>query len=306
MPPLSRSASRQYAGHVNLQQPRVQANFDQQQQLEMMQYLQLVQHQRMQGSFQFPSTPLTTGTSLGTTLRPDEMTTFTDVRMPGQNAIINGISSNAETEVSRSADPPPRTHDQNLGGEFSEPLNSGSSYGDDMAKAMEYDVIQEVDRRSAEGLESPSTRACAVWKRPSPSEEKFTTRKPRDLDWKRKVRMRHKAALAKHQDPSERQAYLSALTEDYVKFCYNLHDVHDELRNKPSVKRTYDLEKRHTRWSYDGNNLTPYEIGGNSSSTEWLDANALWEKQRLRTWQQQYCLEGNASRNGTGGDGTTS
>ena len=118
--------------------------------------------------------------------------------------------------------------------------------------------------------------------------------------------MRHKAALAKHQDPSERQAYLSALTEDYVKFCYNLHDVHDELRNKPSVKRTYDLEKRHTRWSYDGNNLTPYEIGGNSSSTEWLDANALWEKQRLRTWQQQYCLEGNASGNGTGGDGTTS
>ena len=133
MPPLSRSASRQYAGYVNLQQPRVQANFDQQQQLEMMQYLQLVQHQQMQGSFQFPSTPHTMGTSLGTTLRPDEMTTFTDVRMPGQNAIINGISSNAETEVSRSADPPPRTHDQNLGGEFSEPLNSGSSYGDDLS-----------------------------------------------------------------------------------------------------------------------------------------------------------------------------
>ena len=84
MPPLSHSASRQYAGYVNLQQPRVQANFDQQQQLEMMQYLQLVQHQQMQGSFQFPSTPHTMGTSLGTTQRPDEITTFTDVRMAGQ------------------------------------------------------------------------------------------------------------------------------------------------------------------------------------------------------------------------------
>ena len=187
-----------------------------------------------------------------------------------------------------------------------ESLNSDSPYGEDKAKVMEYEVIQEVDKQSAERLKSPSTRTCAVWKRPSPSDEKFSTRDPCDLGWKKQERMRHKAALGKHQDPSERQAYLSALTEDYVKFCYNLHDVHDELRNKPSVKRTYDLEKCHTRWSYDGNNLTPYEIGGNSSSTEWLDANALWEKQRLRTWQQQYCLEGNASGNGTGGDGTTS
>ena len=126
MPPLSHSASRQYAGHVNLQQPRVQAIFDQQQQLEMMQYLQMVQHQQMQGSFQFPSTPHTMGTSLGTTQRPDEITTFTDVRMTGQNAINNGISSNAETVVSRSADPSPRTHDQNSVGELHNSLHTSS------------------------------------------------------------------------------------------------------------------------------------------------------------------------------------
>ena len=118
MPPLSHSASQQYAGHMNSQQPRVPANLDQQQQLEIMHYLQLMQHQQMHRNVTFPSTPPTMGTSSGTPQRQEEITTFTDVRMPGQHSIPNnGVSSTADTVVSRAADPTPRTHGHSVVGE---------------------------------------------------------------------------------------------------------------------------------------------------------------------------------------------
>ncbi|MBQ85609.1 MAG: hypothetical protein CMQ16_04300, partial [Gammaproteobacteria bacterium] len=74
MPPLSHSASPQYAGHMNLQQPRVPANLDPQQQHEIMHYLQLMQHQQMHRNVTLPSTPQTMGPSSGTP-RPEDITT---------------------------------------------------------------------------------------------------------------------------------------------------------------------------------------------------------------------------------------
>ena len=97
-------ATGHYIGQGNLQQLRVPANLDPQQQLDMMQYMQLMQHQQRWGSVTFPPTPPMMGTSSGTPQRHEETTIVTEVRMPGQpNIPNNGVSTTADTVVSRSA-----------------------------------------------------------------------------------------------------------------------------------------------------------------------------------------------------------
>ena len=48
-------------------------------------------------------------------------------------------------------------------------------------------------------------------------------------------------ALKKHKDSMDRKAYLTALTEDFVQFSYNLQEVHDELLN---IGGTYPSENK--------------------------------------------------------------
>ena len=121
-----------YFGQGNLQQLRVPANLDSQQQLDMMQYMQLMQHQQRLGSVTFPPTPPMMGTSSGTPQRHEETTIVTEVRMPGQpNIPNNGVSTTADTVVSRSAGQAPRTHDHSVVGESQNP---GPTLSDESSK----------------------------------------------------------------------------------------------------------------------------------------------------------------------------
>ena len=121
--------------------------------------------------------------------------------------------------------------------------------------------------------------------------------------------MRHKAALSKHVDPVDRTAYLHALTEDYVHFCYKINEVHEELLSDHdrgrSLRTPYHPESR-IYWRYDDSDLRLFATGGHDPMTDLETVNSLREEQRRTAWNRDYCLEGTTATNGTNGDATTS
>ena len=57
--------------------------------------------------------------------------------------------------------------------------------------------------------------------------------------------MQRTEALKKHKDSMDRKAYLTALTEDFVQFSFNLQEVHEELLDTGELAEKVNMVRTH-------------------------------------------------------------